>query len=113
MNARMLSAGVLAVAVLAFVGSAAVAAHTYEGTVVSADSAQLVLEMGTEQHSFLVTKNTKVTLDGQPVEPEKLGTGHLARVTANKQEGMFVATRIEARAAKPDETRLPNKRQQR
>lgn len=44
--------------------------HLYRGKVLMAGEGKLVLTMGTEQLTFLVARDTKITLDGAPAKLE-------------------------------------------
>ena len=72
--------------------------QVYSGKVLMAGEGKIVLTMGTEQLTFLVTKETKITLDGAPAELEKIKGGYTAQVKGERLGDHFTASAIAARA---------------
>lgn len=72
--------------------------HSYLGKVLVAGEGKLVLTMGTEQLTFLVNKDTQITLDDAPAELEKLKHGFTAQVKGERSGDQFTASVINAKA---------------
>jgi hypothetical protein len=68
----------------------------FDGKVVSAAKDKLVLSAGTEQLEFALTSTTKITLDGKPATPAELMAGHMAKVSAERDETKLKALAIDA-----------------
>jgi hypothetical protein len=72
--------------------------QVYNGKVLRAGEGQLVLTMGTEQLTFMVTKETTITLDGEPAKLEKIQHGYSAQVKGQRVGDEFTAISITAKA---------------
>lgn len=76
--------------------------HMEEGKVVTADNASLVMTADdAKTHTFIVTKDTKVTCDGKKCTAADLLPGTRLRVTKDKSE-LHVLVLIEAIVDNPD-----------
>jgi hypothetical protein len=99
MNYRMLSLGVLALAL--FVGAPARAAKdaeeaTHEGKVVSVTGTSVTMtDKGGKEHSHTLAAGAKLSLDGKACKAEDFKAGMKIRVTTMTNDPK-VATRIEA-----------------
>lgn len=71
----------------------------FQGLVVSAGAGQMVLMVGTEQLMFVVTDETKITLEKRDADLEDLEKGQMAWVTANRLGDEFLALVIDAKKA--------------
>jgi hypothetical protein len=73
----------------------------YQGVVLGAGEEQIVLKMGTEDFRFLVSADTKITLDGASAKLEQIEEGFLATIKGERQGDEFIARQVSAKRVKP------------
>ncbi len=96
---RMLSLALVALALVLFAGSAALADQTHEGIVVKAADGKLTMtdKDGKNQQSHEVAANAQITLDGKECKLADLKEGFKVKVTC-KEDAQRQATKIEAKS---------------
>ncbi len=94
--------GTMLVLLAIFSGMAATLAdEVHEGKVLSAGDDKLtILDSDGENETFAVTAETKITLDGKPVQLNDLQSGFPVKVKAVRKGDKYSATSIEARTSK-------------
>jgi hypothetical protein len=77
--------------------SATAQGEVFDGTVVSAANDELVIDSGEgAEHTFSVTPETRVSLDGKEAQPKELEEGDIATVRANPDGEILVAEFVDA-----------------
>lgn len=98
---RLVVTALLALAVLAFVGTLpalAVQDQAHEGTVVSAADGKLIMadKEGKNEHTHMIGADAKVTLDGKQAKLTDLKKGQKVKVTTSKQGDKTVVSTVTA-----------------
>jgi hypothetical protein len=68
----------------------------FDGKIVVSDKEKLVLLAGEQQHEFVLSKGTKITLNGQEAAATDLMAGQTAQVSAEREEARMKALSITA-----------------
>ena len=102
MRFRKSFAPLVALLVLSMAGAAPQEGDLYEGEIVSLNVAEgeMMMTCQTEQVTFKVTPETKISFDGKPAELNELGVGNSAKVVAKKDVDKIIATSIDATSIK-------------
>jgi hypothetical protein len=85
---RTISICMVAVAVTAFMGRAALAEDkVHEGTVVSVEKDKLTMAVKTDdkKHTHVIGTDVKITLDGKTAKLEELKAGYQVKVTTDEK----------------------------
>jgi hypothetical protein len=68
----------------------------FEGKIVVSDKEKVILLAGDQQQEFVLTKGTKITLNGQEAAATDLMAGQTAQVSAEREEAHMKALSITA-----------------
>jgi len=84
-----------------FLSTAALAAETYQGKVLSAGAGKLTITdlKGNAQQTHEVAANAQIMCDGKKCGLSDVKTGDMVMVTLDKNGDKTVATKIEAKSA--------------
>jgi len=97
---RALPLALVALALLAFAASPALAADTHEGLVVSAGNGELHMtdKGGKNAHTHKVDEKAKILRNGKDADLDDLEKGDHITVTTKTVDGKTVVTKIEAKS---------------